>query len=228
MDLTQPVDLYCERLGPGLWAEPFNAVSNAAFFLSALFVARGMARQPQKSPAALRLLPLLIAVIGVGSILFHTLAVRWTEWADVLCIAVFIHYFVVCFLHYCAGLRWTTALLGIPGFMLFGRVVTLPFAARAFNGSVDYFPALAGILSMGLYAALRGRGAWFYFGAAAILALSLTLRTGDRAWCQVFPLGTHWLWHCLNAVTLALATSGLLRSTLDARPAPEANTQAGR
>jgi hypothetical protein len=111
--------------------------------------------------------------------------------------------------------------------MLFGRVLTLPFDARAFNGSVDYFPALAGILLMGLYAAIRGRRARFYFGAAAILAISLTLRTGDMAWCQAFPLGTHWLWHCLNAVTLALAAFGLLRSTLDAGAAPEARIQAG-
>ena len=31
------LDLYCERLGPGFWAEPLNAVSNAAFILAAAY-----------------------------------------------------------------------------------------------------------------------------------------------------------------------------------------------
>jgi len=30
------IDLYCERLGPGLWAEPLNALTNLAFLLTAL------------------------------------------------------------------------------------------------------------------------------------------------------------------------------------------------
>jgi len=28
------MDLYCERLGPGLWAEPINASSNLTFFIA--------------------------------------------------------------------------------------------------------------------------------------------------------------------------------------------------
>ena len=35
MNWSEPLNLYCERLGPGLWAEPLNAVSNAAFFIAA-------------------------------------------------------------------------------------------------------------------------------------------------------------------------------------------------
>jgi hypothetical protein len=35
MNWTQAVDIYCERLGPGLWAEPLNAVTNVAFFVAA-------------------------------------------------------------------------------------------------------------------------------------------------------------------------------------------------
>ncbi len=211
MDLTQPVDLYCERLAPGLWAEPLNALSNSAFFGAALLVWREVARNPGKNPAALYGLPVLIALIGVGSTAFHTLAVRWAEWLDVLCIAVFIHYFIVCFLHYCAELRWLTALIGVPGFWLLGRLVALPFDTGDFNGSVDYFPALAGILLIGLYAAIHCRAPAFHFSAAAVLTLSLIFRTGDMAWCSAFPLGTHWIWHCLNAVTLTLAAFGLLR-----------------
>ena len=48
MDQTifDPIDAYCERLGPGLWAEPLNAVTNLAFLVAALFCARRLGASP--------------------------------------------------------------------------------------------------------------------------------------------------------------------------------------
>ena len=36
MDLMRSIDNYCERLDPGFWAEPLNAVTNAAFVIGAM------------------------------------------------------------------------------------------------------------------------------------------------------------------------------------------------
>ena len=38
--MNRYIDIYCERLEPGLWAEPLNAVTNAAFFIAAFFAWR--------------------------------------------------------------------------------------------------------------------------------------------------------------------------------------------
>ena len=38
MDLSKPIDIYCERLDIGIWAEPINAVTNAAFIFVAIFM----------------------------------------------------------------------------------------------------------------------------------------------------------------------------------------------
>jgi hypothetical protein len=38
--------------------------------------------------------------------------------------------------------------------------------------------------------------------AAVIFAGSLALRTADFAVCDAFPLGTHFIWHVLNAMVL--------------------------
>ena len=102
------------------------------------------------------------------------------------------------------------AALALPGFWLFSRLLTLPFAPGALNGSVNYLPPLAALLLMGLalLAMRRPEGARL-LAAAAVFAVSLFLRTVDRAWCLELPVGTHWLWHCLNAVTLALVTLSL-------------------
>jgi len=37
---------------------------------------------------------------------------------------------------------------------------------------------------------------------AAILAVSITLRSVDEIICNTVPLGSHFLWHCLNALML--------------------------
>ena len=43
------IDIYCERLGPGFWAEPLNATSNLAFIVSATLLAWGLHRERLRS-----------------------------------------------------------------------------------------------------------------------------------------------------------------------------------
>ena len=215
MNLGAARDEYCERLGPGLLAEPANLFSNLAFFVAAFLLWRLLAvrYEGRSAPGTLRALPILIALIGVGSSAYHSFAVVWAEILDVLFIGIFIYYYVVCFLHGFAGLRWRFALLGLPGFWLFSALIARIFPAGSFNGSTGYFPALFGIALMGLFLALQRRAAVLdFFAAAAVFLLSLMFRTMDAAWCERFPLGTHWIWHSLNAITLGLVAAALIRA----------------
>ena len=75
MDDTITV-IYCERLGPGLLAEPFNAVSNGSFLIAA-WAAWTLARGTGGLSAGLRVLIALAASVGIGSGLWHTLATPW-------------------------------------------------------------------------------------------------------------------------------------------------------
>ncbi|WP_366524500.1 ceramidase domain-containing protein [uncultured Tateyamaria sp.] len=77
--LWRQIDGYCERLGPHYWAEPINAVTNAAFVLAALIMWRRSAGLPLG-----RALAAVLGVIGVGSYLFHTHAQVWAAIVDVL------------------------------------------------------------------------------------------------------------------------------------------------
>ena len=76
------------------------------------------------------------------------------------------------------------------------------------NGSHAYLPALAATFVVGWLA--PGRAGRLILAGAVIFALSVVFRTVDNAVCPVFPLGTHFVWHCLNAVLLYL----LLRAAL--------------
>ncbi len=67
------VDLYCERLGPGLWAQPLNVSSNLAF-LMATWAVWYLARRRQSLTGSIWILVVLVDAIGTGSLLFHTFA----------------------------------------------------------------------------------------------------------------------------------------------------------
>ena len=84
MDWGVKIFNYCERGGnPAFWAEPLNAVSNAAFIIAALLATREYFSRPsgQRGIAEAGLI-LLVYVIGIGSFLFHTYATRWAAIAD--------------------------------------------------------------------------------------------------------------------------------------------------
>ncbi|MFI6099117.1 hypothetical protein ACIA8G_26485 [Lentzea sp. NPDC051213] len=107
------VDAYCERLGPGLWAEPLNAITNLAFLIAAFLLLR------HQAPPSLRALPILLALVGLASLSFHTLATSLTGALDSAFIAVFVLYYVVVFTHHYRGVRWSRAWLAAPAFLVF-------------------------------------------------------------------------------------------------------------
>lgn len=200
MDLFATVDAYCERTSSAFWSEPLNALTNAAFLIAAVLMWRRTAGLPLG-----RALSALVFAIGTGSFLFHTLATGWASLADVLPIAGFI-------LVYVYASNRTFWELG-PWTSAAGTALVLPFVALlgalfgmlpVFRVSAAYWPIPVLIL---IYAVLlRGRNPAIARGlalGALLLAVSLAARTLDGPLCGALPIGTHWLWHCLNALTLA-------------------------
>src|SRR3990170_1667303 len=165
MTFGERVFLYCERgTSEALFAEPINAVSNAAFLLAALagflLVLR---RPPEERNADQFLLPVLVLFIGLGSLAFHLYADRGTALADVVAITM--------------QVRCGEDFIGFPGSGVEGVKPCL-------NGSLFYFPALVALMVVGLILSESGHKAapWLLW-AAAIFALSIALRSLDLALC---------------------------------------------
>jgi hypothetical protein len=201
MAWSDPIDAYCERTDATFWAEPVNALTNGAFLIAAVVLALAARRRGGDLPVLL--LAGLIAVIGVGSFLFHTVATRWAALADVIPIAIFIHAYF--FLALTRILRLT-----IP----VAAALTLAFLAASYplagllapllGGSSGYAPALLALVGVGLAALPRDRAAARgLLAGAALFAVSLAARMADEPLCAAWPLGTHGLWHGLNAVLLS-------------------------
>lgn len=210
MDLTRAMDIYCERTDSSFWSEPLNALTNLAFLVAALAALRAW-RSPGPVPPDARWLALLIALIGCGSFLFHTFATAWAGWLDVLFILAYIYSLLACFLRRVAGWQWPAVAAGLAGYWLFAKALTWPFPPGAMNGSYVYFPPLVALTFLGVWARqLRHPGAARLAAAAAVFVVSLFLRTIDEAVCAVWPSGTHFLWHVLNAIVLYLSATGLI------------------
>jgi hypothetical protein len=205
MDPWRQLDLYCERTDPSFWSEPANALTNAAFLVAAVLVWRGAAGARDG-----RVLASLIALIGIGSFLFHTLATVWAAWLDQGAIALYIYVFLWLFLARVAGLPWWGALGGLGGFAVASRALTAQFPPGSLNGSYAYFPAL---LALGLLAACAWRrghaGTARLSAATGVFVVAIAVRSVDQAVCAAWPLGTHFAWHCLVALVAYLAATAL-------------------
>ncbi|WP_333713469.1 ceramidase domain-containing protein [Yoonia sp.] len=198
MNWTEQFDGYCERTDLTYWSEPINAVTNLAFIIAALLFWRPSAGIPLA-----RALTVILFLIGLGSYLFHTHATAWAALADVLPIAAFILVYLFAvnrdvvglngwfafsatclFVPYAVAVVWVTSQL--PFFNISGFYWTVPLLLCIYAVPLRHKPGIA-----------RG-----FLTGAAILSLSITLRSVDEILCDTLPLGTHFLWHILNGVML--------------------------
>ncbi|PWK56304.1 ceramidase domain-containing protein [Roseicyclus mahoneyensis] len=222
MDWTATIDIYCERLSPDFWAEPVNALTNAAFVLAAIWGAVTARRLGVMHPVAW-LLIVLAGLIGVGSFLFHTHATVWAALADVAPIWTFVAVFVLAAMRYLMGMPPGRVAL-VSGLVIAAGVLTATLlnmtggtdpatAPDPLNGSGQYAPALLALVVFAILTRWRGHPSANWIAAATgVFLMSLTFRTFDRDICEALPLGTHFLWHLLNGLVIGLLLQMFLRT----------------
>ncbi|WP_072396741.1 ceramidase domain-containing protein [Hyphomicrobium sp. CS1GBMeth3] len=232
MNLSEKLFFYCERgQDPAFWAEPLNAVSNAAFLIAALVAAALYLAEPagRRSIAAAFLIALTF-VIGIGSFLFHTYATRWASLADTIPIALFMLAYVAFALRRFLGFNWVLVAIGLAAFFVsfryagsvqcdYGKLlpITALRGARCMNGTVAYAPAFVALIGTGFaLVALRHPAGRLLVLASGVFLVSMTFRTLDIEWCDLTRIahrvcGTHFLWHILNGLTLYILLRAAIR-----------------
>ncbi len=209
------IDGYCERLSPAYWAEPVNAVTNAAFLLAAWVMWRRV--RGQGLPLA-NLLVAILAVIGLGSYLFHTHAQVWAALADTTPILLFILVYIFAVNRDIWRLS-TPKAAGLTALFIPYAALTIPVfqLVPGLGGSSAYAPVPLLIL---IYAyLLRARRPQVARGlavGAVILIASITFRALDAPLCARIPMGTHFMWHLLNATMLGWMIEVYRRAMTDA------------
>jgi hypothetical protein len=211
MDWSAPVSLYCERSDASFWAEPLNAATNVAFLIAAAAAFWRWRSAAGRDLPAFALIIIVVAV-GLGSFTFHTVATRGAVLADVIPIAIFIYGYLLLalrrFLHVSPGASLAIVVVFAAGAQ--GLAALAP--PRFLNGSVGYLPALVALIAVAL-ATRDGATRRSLAVAALVFSVSLALRTADLSVCEILPIGTHFLWHILNAAVLYLLLHAAIEAT---------------
>ena len=198
MDWFEQVDGYCERTDFSYWSEPINAATNLAFIIAALVLWRRSTGVPMA-----RVLSVILFATGLGSFLFHTHATLWASVADVVPIGIFILTYLFVVNRDMVPMGGWLAALATALFIPFAAVL-LPVLNQIPFVAISNFYWTVPIL-LALYAVLLRRKPGIAQGfliGAALLCLSITIRSLDEILCDVIPVGTHFVWHLLNGVML--------------------------
>ena len=205
------MDAYCERVGPGLLAEPLNAVSNISFLLAAL-AAWVLAQRTGTLSAGVRVLIALAASVGIGSILWHTYPTMLTLILDSVPILIFIIWFIWLYARDVIGMRPLFAGAAAAAFVL-ATFLVIPYSG-VLHGALVYTPGLMVTLVLGVFQARERTVARFtLLAAAGVYLAALFFRTIDNEVCPVLPIGTHFLWHLLIGLVTYLAMRSVILST---------------
>jgi hypothetical protein len=200
--LNHHVRLYCERTSAELWGEPFNTLSSLGFLIAAWMlwhIYRDYRRQVGPTPE-IPILIAIVALIGIGSALFHSVATKGMVLFDVIPIAFFVFFYLYVFSRLLLGFGY----LGSAGLFVALAVANIAFKYyypyRAIDGYISYIPTFLFLVVLaGFMWFKRHDSALRVFFAAGLAFISLFFRTADREVCSYFPFGTHFLWHLMNA-----------------------------
>ncbi len=198
MNLYKQLDYYCERIDGSYWSEPINAISNIGFILVGLYFLT------RKEPKTLwtKYLSILSIIVGTGSYLFHTHANTITLIADVFPITVFIGSFIFFTFKKVIPIKLIFNIIITAFFVIIG-VILNSISVPYFNGSHSYAHAILLLIMMTIILKKRNSISAKYFSRSTIIfIISLIFRTFDNQICGVLPIGTHFLWHTMNAILL--------------------------
>ncbi|SLN46133.1 ceramidase domain-containing protein [Roseisalinus antarcticus] len=203
MDWTRQIDAYCERTDFTFWSEPLNALTNGLYLAGAILM---FARTRRDGLPLATALSVMLGLIAIGSFLFHTTATAWASAADTAPIGIFILIYLFAVNRDVLRMLWWRAGFATAGFFPYAAVAVPLLDRIAFLRISDFYwtvPILLLVYAPIVARRNRATAAGFVAGAA-LLSTSISVRSLDLILCEVFPLGTHFLWHSLNAVLLPM------------------------
>ena len=195
------MDFYCERVNDNFFNEPINTISNIFFLIISVFTYK--LQKELKVKKIFYLLPILIVCIGLGSFFFHLKPNTITLYLDVIPIFLFSILFIILFNKYELKISVLNNTLFIFSYILLFIFVTPILSYEFMNGSEFYF---VNYLVLAIYTIIlffkKSQTFKLTFLAFLVFNFSIILRTIDNLVCNIFSIGTHFLWHIINAYLL--------------------------
>jgi len=205
----------CERNGLGILAEPLNVLSSFAFIFVAITIFRYYRRHEdldRKWVWDIHVLTGLTFIIGVNSIIFHSFPSPTTELLDTIPIVLFILLYFWSVLFRIGRCTWFQAGVCFVAFVGFSHILVAQFP-HTLNDSIGYLSSMIALIVIAVHLHLKARPSSQHFMLASIVGVcSLFCRAIDREVCSQFPIGSHFVWHTLNATLLYLLLKQIIRN----------------
>jgi hypothetical protein len=205
----------CERSGLGAFAEPLNVLSSFAFLFVAVSIYRHYHRHEDlqlKWIWDIHALTFLTFIIGINSVVFHAFPNPTTELIDTVSIVLFIILYFWCVLFRIGRTTIFQAAICFVAFVGFSHILVHQFP-RALNDSIGYLSTMIALIIIAVHLHLRARPSSQHFMLAALIGVvSLFCRAIDREVCNETFVGTHFLWHALNATLIYILLKQLVRN----------------
>lgn len=205
----------CERGREGPWGEPLNTLSSLAF----LYVAVALYRLYRKHSELkglrvwdIRLLLANVVCIGIASTVFHTVPNQYTELADITFIVAFINIYFFSAMIRIVKCGWYQTIICFFAYAGVTHILVAQFP-HAMNDSIGYLSSMMALIMIAVYLNMKRRLASRAFLVASLVGVvSLFMRVVDKEVCEVIPVGTHCLWHVLNATLIYILMRQLIRN----------------
>ncbi len=205
----------CERGSLGILAEPLNVISSVAFMLVAVVIYRFYHSHEdleRKWIWDIHALTFLTFIIGVNSVIFHSFPSPTTELMDTIPIVMFIILYFWSVLFRIGRCNLFQAGICFVAFVGFSHILVAQFP-HSLNDSIGYLSSMIALIVIAVHLHLKARPSSQHFMLAAIVGVcSLFCRAIDREVCPQFPIGSHFMWHTLNATLLYLLLKQIIRN----------------
>jgi hypothetical protein len=206
----------CERAGSSVWyAEPLNVLSNFGFLIVATLIYRYYHRHEDLEKRwiwDIHALTFLVYIIGLNSIIFHMFPSQLTELMDTIPIVMFILIYFTSILFRIGKVTPFQGVICIVAFLGFSHMLVGQFP-RALNDSIGYLSSMVALAAIAMHLHLKARPSSSHFMMAAMIGImSLFARSVDSAVCEMFPLGSHFVWHSLNATLIYILLKQIVRN----------------
>lgn len=218
MNINAPLSHWygiCERHALGWMAEPLNVISSFAFMAVAISIYRYYKREEdlqRKWIWDVHALTFITFIIGFNSVLFHAFPNRTTELMDTLAIVFFIIIYFWSVLFRIGRCNLFQASICFIAFVGFSHILVHQFP-NALNDSIGYLSSMIALIMIAVHLHLKARPSSQHFMLAAIIGVcSLFCRAIDREICSMLPIGSHFVWHTLNATLLYILLKQLVRN----------------
>lgn len=207
-----PYPIYCEKTRLIFAYEPLNALSSISFFITAYFIFRLLRKNKNKN-LVIKLMFYLTILIGVGSTLWHASRNPFALLLDALPILILLTIILYSLISSLATPKLGKFLVVL--FVLIQVTIFLTPARTLLNGTISHFISFLISIPIAIWVYKKDKtNIQFLMSGIFLYGLGILFRYIDLIICNLTPLGTHFLWHFFNSISILLIVRFLvLRKT---------------